>query len=435
MQAEWRNVIERMKGASSAAAIVLEGLPSKPTSDISIKGYVAAGREWKSLDNEVSDLRGQIAALAEQPPTTFSVEDDADNLEAALEEGSTALTEITIVLNECLESVEQAKARYQALSMRVEALDQDLQRHKDAVALQRLGSTRAMIVQDVTTCPTCQQYLPDGFDITANPMTPEQSIAYIEEEKRTYRAMQEDSARLVEVEERRLGQVREEAAGYRRRIRSIKEALTSPSSTPSVGQVTERLRARERVEMLGEVQDLLVQTTDELVERAVDWEANRAMLRELAAGGLSDMDEEKLDYMQRSFTEQLYQYRFSSLDPRSVEISSETYRPIHEGFDLGFDLSASDMVRVIWAYLLAILEVGGSYKTNHAGLLIFDEPRQQETDRVSFEALLARAAVAAGETAQIIFATSEEEARLEAMLSKVGHRLISFSERKILAPL
>lgn len=434
MQSEWRTTVERLNGAGRTASVVVSDLPDRPTSDFSILAFVAAGQEWKPLDQEISDLRGEAVALANI--TTPVVGQDAENLEAALEQANVELTSTSVTLNETRDSLEQAKARYDALGMRVEALQEDLQRHKDIRTLQRLGSTHSSILSDNPACPTCQQELPDGFDITLNPMTPEESIAHIDEEVRTYRAMRKDAERLVQLEELRLNQIREQAAELRRRIRSIKDSLTSPSSTPSIEQISERLRVQERIESLGNIQDLIVHATDDLARRVAAWEHNRTMLRELSDSGASANDQAKLDYMQRVFTEQLQAYRFSSLDPSSLEISPETYRPAHEGFDLGFDLSASDMVRVIWAYLLAILETGIVYDTNHLRLLMLDEPRQQETSRLSFEALLARAADASRSGAQIIFATSEEEFVLTSMLTDIPHTLLNYSgQRKILAPL
>ena len=41
-----------------------------------------------------------------------------------------------------------------------------------------------------------------------------------------------------------------------------------------------------------------------------------------------------------------------------------------------FDSSASDNIRGIWAYTVALLQVSMSKGGNHPGVLIFDEPVQ-----------------------------------------------------------
>ena len=47
------------------------------------------------------------------------------------------------------------------------------------------------------------------------------------------------------------------------------------------------------------------------------------------------------------------------------------------GFDMKFDSSASDGIRVIWAFTMALLQVSIEKDGNHPGIIIFDEPLQQ----------------------------------------------------------
>lgn len=137
---------------------------------------------------------------------------------------------------------------------------------------------------------------------------------------------------------------------------------------------------------------------------------------------LSDSDREKLRLLQSSFIEQLHEYDFGSFSDERLTISLDDYLPRREEFDLQADISASDSIRVVWAYLLGLLEVDAQLETNHPGLLVFDEPRQQSTKDVSFEALLRRAGSdAAGH--QVIFATSEDLSSLQGMLGNVPHTL------------
>ena len=46
------------------------------------------------------------------------------------------------------------------------------------------------------------------------------------------------------------------------------------------------------------------------------------------------------------------------------------------GYDLKFDSSASDHIRGIWAYTIALQETSLGYEGNHPNLMIFDEPNQ-----------------------------------------------------------
>ena len=125
--------------------------------------------------------------------------------------------------------------------------------------------------------------------------------------------------------------------------------------------------------------------------------------------------------------EQLQQYDFKSLGFQDITISGETYRTLHDGFDLPTNISASDFILVIWSYLNSLQEISLEYDTNHPGLLIFDEPRQQSAKDISFEQLLKRAAKGTDAGHHIIFATSEKEETLKMMLEGTPHNYRSFN--------
>lgn len=59
-----------------------------------------------------------------------------------------------------------------------------------------------------------------------------------------------------------------------------------------------------------------------------------------------------------------------------IDISQDTYLPVIKNFDMKFDSSASDNIRGIWAYTIALTEVSLTNGGNHPAILIFDEPVQ-----------------------------------------------------------
>ncbi|MEU5901420.1 ATP-binding protein [Streptomyces venezuelae] len=437
MDSEWRQVVDRLVGTTKGAAVVLRGVPQRPVLDaaaVAIEAVIASDSKWITIDDEITLLQARLDELdGVEVPT---VEESSQQLDFELSRAQEQLTVIAAKLRDEIESLTESSARRDGLEFRVEALEEDLQRHKDAALLRRLGSDHAAVIGGESTCPTCQQALPDGFDVTLNPMSPDESITYIEQELRTFRAMHTDMQRVIENQQAKVAGLRDRMSQVRRGIRAVKQSLTSPSSTPSVATVAERIRLQDRIEALRSVQAEILTASNDLRTRAVAWSHNRGALRALAEQGQSPQDAAKIAFLQNSLRQQLRSYHFNSLDAESIEISPDTYRPIHEGFDLGFDLSASDMIRVIWAYLLAFLEAGLNFSTNHARLLIFDEPRQQETNRLSFSALLGRAANVNGSEAQIIFATSEEAEALAGMLQGRPHHLISSaSGAKLIKPI
>ncbi len=109
---------------------------------------------------------------------------------------------------------------------------------------------------------------------------------------------------------------------------------------------------------------------------------------------LSQNDQDKLDLLIGLVQNQAKSFGFSTFPPSELSISEDSYRPEKEGFEIGFETSASDAIRLKWAYQLSLLELAKERPTNHPGVLVFDEPRQQSSSRPSFQNLLERAAYA-----------------------------------------
>jgi hypothetical protein len=169
----------------------------------------------------------------------------------------------------------------------------------------------------------------------------------------------------------------------------------------------------------------------ELAQLASEWLDVQERLRKLPKGALSERDEAKINALQNSFQQQLTQYKMGSIAVAVVRISSGSYEPEVAGVNLGADVSASDLIRLHWAYLLGLLEVGTKPTGNHPGLLILDEPQQQSVEESSFREMLRHAQ--REKNCQIIITTSHERKTIGAHLEKIGAKhVVEFGTERIL---
>jgi len=117
------------------------------------------------------------------------------------------------------------------------------------------------------------------------------------------------------------------------------------------------------------------------------------------------------------FREQLEEYGFSSVPPVDVELARDSYMPLYKERPLKEGkISASDNVRLVWAYVVGLLEMARSYEISHPGLLILDEPGQQEIEPSSLEALLHRLARSSTYEQQVIVASSKKPDTVRSIL-------------------
>ncbi len=127
----------------------------------------------------------------------------------------------------------------------------------------------------------------------------------------------------------------------------------------------------------------------------------------------------------------LGKYGFITFPAADLTVSKDTYRPEKEGFGIGFELSANDSIRLKWAYQLGLLDVAKIGETNHPGLVVFDEPRQQEAAPTSVAGLISEANRIASSGKQILIATSEDLDSVRKFVANVDHKLVVFDGRII----
>jgi hypothetical protein len=265
----------------------------------------------------------------------------------------------------------------------------------------------------------------------AVPMTVDQNVSFYEEQIQLFTAVHNNTIHSIQSGENELRAQRVQITQLRERIRDIRETLVAASSSPSIEAISERIRLQQRISLVETQRQICEEHMAELAQLASEWIALQERLNKLPKGALSERDEKKIATLQSTFQQQLMQYKMGSLAVNDVRILPGSYEPEVAGVNLSADVSASDLIRVHWAYLLGLLEVGTQPSGNHPGLLIFDEPQQQSVEESSFREMLRHAG---GEKkCQIIVTTSHERKTIGTYLSKIGvEHIVEFGDDRIL---
>jgi len=413
----------------------LVGLPEQPSAQwpLSTTPSIEVFRngEWISFEGALASDKGELTRLELAPVETAGEASVAAR--SQLEGAQHTLAQCELIAGELLDELQWEQLQQASTESRLVALREDRRRNKDALKLKAFGSDAGWrIIEHV--CPTCQQHLADTLlpqGPIENPMSVEENITFIENQIGTFEHLRENAALLIGRKEAELATFRSEMEGLRVQIRSLRQTLLAPSSTPAIEAVRIRIAIETRIRTAERVIADFSETMESFAEVAIAWRRVLEKKQNLPADGFSVSDKSKLARLQTLFREQLKEFQFSSLNVDTLDISPDTYRPTREGFDLGFDLSASDNIRTIWAYLQGLLELSSEQSMNHFGLLLFDEPRQQEAAELSFERLLARAAKSKTRGQQIIFATSEPLSNIQRMTNGLDVQVVSFDGRVV----
>lgn len=287
---------------------------------------------------------------------------------------------------------------------------------------------------DPNHCPTCEQLIDDALlhqGTLESVMSIEDNIEYIDAQRKAFKRLADRSVAIIRDLDLELVTTGEDMRKQTSRLRALRSDLIAPSHAASASFIEERLRIEQRLNQLRDSEARFAEQINSLVDQAASWAKLQADSKLLPAERLSDEDAGKIKVLEASIRKQLTKYGFITFPPKDLTVSEDTYRPEKEGFEIGFELSASDSIRLKWAYQLGLLDALKDGSANHPGLVVFDEPRQQEAAPASVAGLISEAARIASAGAQILIATSEDLPSVRNFVAGMDHQLLIFDGRMI----
>mgnify|MGYP006058144971 CR=1 FL=1 len=289
-------------------------------------------------------------------------------------------------------------------------------------------------------CPTCGQEFTDNLidmDSNSSVMSIDESLEFIKQQIKAFKSVAENYKFQKKKKAVELTTIKAALGEARKSLRNIKDSIVQPDLKLREEELRQKIKLENTVELYKETIKSLVNVRlefDAIYRKYTNLTKQR---RKLPESILSPLDTKKIRKLEVHLRKLLEDYGFSSFSPDKLEISKETYLPTREGFDIGFDTSASDGIRLIWSYLLSLFKLSNETETNHPKLVVFDEPRQQEANKLSFTTLLKSASEICADGGQVILATSEETSVIKESLLGVSYSMFSSekSEGKIIRKL
>lgn len=429
---------DRRKSMEEAAARVgrIRGLAVHPSAEfaaaptLDLQLYYQG--EWTRLADVLQIATSRVAELEASQAET--VEQAAPDIQARVTNLRAQLDALSAVLEAVRGEFGAETQDSAALEERVAALETDLKRNQDAQKLQRLGSELGRAASE-HVCPTCHQGVSNELLPTVDSvgMALDENIAFVKSQLELYRsALLNSRERLQEIAARYRGSERD-FQDKQQQLRVLRQELTRPSASPSRAAIEEIVRLQAFIDRLESIDELANSLLDELREIASEWVLATSNLRQLPADELTVADKRKIELLQTAIRRHLERYGFRSFQPGEISLSYDNFRPLVLRSDKGetvekeinFEMSASDAIRLKWAYYLSCMDLTLDFSVNHPGLAIFDEPGQQEVESSSLFEFLRSASRSAQNGQQVIVSTSETFEAVSATLGDSAN-IISF---------
>jgi len=403
IQKAWAEKVYEVDLVCNQGFLVYSGIPKK----VSAEFKTDLVSLFKVVDNEKVLLAKYVADLSEKISNLQAkrnVEGIPEDLLKKFNEEQNRFEEYVELQSAISSDIRINKAKLSGYKDSLQNIDDDLGKNKIAKKLKGLGAEFELDVAS-DLCPSCHQRIDDSLIMAETgfqPMSLDQNIAFLESQKKMVVRYELGISELINKQQIQLKSVEENISDQKLVVLSLKRDIRGLGSV-SEADVRVKLNLEDKLSKICSSEERFRTVIAELEEIQLKYIDCKQRLSSLPKTTLSKGDYEKLTDIQSHFRKLAHSFGYRSAPVEDIEINSETYFPYLSGLelreinvdvdvdirtDIKSDSSASDYVRLIWAYLLSIQLVSSKLNGNHPGLILFDEPAQHSMGVSSVNRLL-----------------------------------------------
>lgn len=404
----------------------------QPTSLDEAGLQVLENGEWIDVDAVLGHLAEEMRAAREATERTIAPGVDA-RTQRELQTARSQLGDLIAAIRLVEQDQSLSEAQLAALDRRLSTLFEERDRNTDIRTLVRLGSQVAASHMADHNCPTCRQSLDAVESEDLGPaLDVEQSLALLNAQITTTQKMRDRAQQVARQATNAYAAMQREADQLRTTVRALEADILAPAETPSTGDIARQVTLELRHSELLRIQAAVAERLDELTDLAAQIADTRVQLNELPSG-VPDSDTQRVNAVASEMRRRLATTRFDSYDVDAISLDQDSFQPARSEFDINTDVSASDVVRIKVAYLDAIRAIGQA-QGRHPGLLILDEPRQQDIDPNDYAAMLQYLNDTTDADGQVIITSATPQPDLAALLDPINPHVVDLGTQRLLQP-
>jgi hypothetical protein len=266
---------------------------------------------------------------------------------------------------------------------------------KDHINLQKVFSENIINENGANQCPTCTQPVSTNLINTRNinipQLTLDENTNFLRSQKKIIQTSIKSLFETIGEKEVLLNYFKNNLRQKETLIKSISKDLISDDRAFSESEIVKKLQLEREIEKLEDLKSSISDLKAELEELANKYHNNNIQINGLGESEIED--ENKLSSFETKYKNFLFGFGYESNERYQININRKEpfkYFPVYKNHrndnvpqSIRINSSASDFVRNIWAYTLALLQNG----INHPGIIMFDEPGQHRTNLSSLKAL------------------------------------------------
>ena len=446
LQSDWENLLSELTGVLQPLGIATRGIPKVPTSTFSADNASIVVR-INSEDVLVSEA---VATKAKE----------WDVIEEARVGGpKSASPDVIQLLNTETVKLERLAQQYEELSSEdrlhsislqeftqlLNQAESDLRKNKTTRKLHDLGAQVGLRTAE-DHCPTCgseveNTLLPRTEGVLQ--MDLQSNIDYLEAQIRMLKRQITGLEHVREQSKSSLQQLGASINEQRAYVVSIRKSVVQSDATLEAS-IRKQVFLEREIRSLQAAEARFSTFIEHAKKITLKMEEAEKFRKSLPSDLYSETDRIKITLLEKNFRANASSFGYTSAEPSEVTINRGTLLPALGDITLREVLrknvksesSASDFVRLIWAFLLAIYQTSSmkEFVGNHPGFLLFDEPGQHSMSEVSQNALM-RLFCGAQDLQSVVAASFDESEDLFLRVTKGSKFHLIELPDKIIAPM
>lgn len=420
---EWTVEIRELQNAVNRETCSVSGVPLEPCefTQITAEG-IHIFKEKKRLGIFIQELKDECKKLETIKPRVI---DNFDELQNELEETEKDIEQFEEEVYSLRSQLSKENAAILVLNDNLEIIETDLQNNKDAAKLRQLGSEIGCKSFE-NICPVCNQPISDSLLPVIEEteiMSIDENIRHLEAQKVMLSYARESHYGNKKAIDERLQLLQGKIFSLRRLAMALRNDIYSINDNMSESIIYKKIDFLNKIEKLEVLQKFVAEKVDNLLTLGKDWKKMLDGKKKVPSKKFSASDYDKIEKLKIHFIENLRKYGYKSVaNMDAIQISEESYLPVIEEFDMKFDSSASDNIRAIWAYTIALMQTSIEKKGNHPGVIIFDEPNQHSIIPEDMEEFF-KSLLDLGNTTQIIVGITVKDTDTKSEIEKLPAEL------------
>lgn len=389
----WSKTVKEFSYLEKQNNAIITSLPETITTDkreierIS-SNFLISEDEIIGYNEYLKNTKDLISVLENKPLAT--IESNKEKVLVKYEEAKTQYIDLNRYIEEFDNKLNIEKLQVENITRQLINIEKEIKEHTNLI---KVFNNNLFDNKKESKCPTCTQIVTEDIlstiDIDIPQLSLEENKGFLISQKKIIQSTIKSLTSTIEEKSSLLLYFKNTLRNKEILLKSLSKDLIADDRALSESEVVQKIQLQQEVENLNQFDLQLKELKDELIILANKYHNILIKLNGLEQSN----DEDKLTAFESNYKDLLFSFGYDSNYRKQISINRKEPFKYFSVYKRGpedkqpqsirINSSASDFVRNIWAYTLALRDNG----KNHPGLIMFDEPGQHRTKLSSLKAL------------------------------------------------